>query len=307
MEIGQLITLVHVAELGSLNKASERLHIVQPALSRQIRLLERELGVQLFERHGRGMVPTGAGAQVVARAVRIMQEIGQIRADMARERAALSGEVVIGLSPNVAELLIVPLARRLASQHPSVKLKFATAYAGSIQEWLQTGDVDLAVIYEQNKVTTIKYQPLLREPVSVIVSPVLLPPGTNSISFRALSNWPLILPSERHSLRGIIERIASEHGVELQTRYEVDDFNAVRDLVSAGLGVALLPAAGFDLEAGTLTALPLHDPTIIRLVALASSIMRPLTATGAAVAQAVVDEVRTLVADGVWAAELMLE
>src|SRR5262245_40348042 len=75
VDVAQLKTLIHVAELGSLSKAADRLHIAQPALSRQIRLLERELGVDLFERHGRGMVITAAGREVLDRAVRIMAEL----------------------------------------------------------------------------------------------------------------------------------------------------------------------------------------------------------------------------------------
>ena len=79
MDIAQLKTLIHVAELGSLTKAAERLNIAQPALSRQIKLLEAELGISLFDRHGRGMVISDAGRDVLDHAIRIMIEMESIR------------------------------------------------------------------------------------------------------------------------------------------------------------------------------------------------------------------------------------
>lgn len=305
MDITQLTTLLYVAELGSLKKASERLNIVQPALSRHIMLLERELGVRLFDRHGRGMQLTEAGTKVLARATRILQEVSSIHADMEAERKDLSGDIVLGLSPNVAELLIVPLARRLSINHPQVKLKVFTAYAGAVLEAMQSGRIDLAVVYAQRKVNSIKTCALLTEPVSVIVSPKLLRPGTTCVSLKDLTALPLIFPSSRHNLRFMIESAASQQGVKLVPRYEADDLNAVRDLVSAGLGVALLPGAGFKREPGRLEILPLCDPEIMHVVELANSISRPLNNVGRATARMIIEEVRTLVGSGAWKANLM--
>ena len=79
MRLSQLETLIHVAELGSLSRAAERLHIAQPALSRQVRMLERELGVQVFDRHGRGMVLTEPGQEVLRHAYRVFGELDEIR------------------------------------------------------------------------------------------------------------------------------------------------------------------------------------------------------------------------------------
>jgi LysR family nitrogen assimilation transcriptional regulator len=93
MELSQLRTLIHVAELGSLSKAADRLHIAQPALSRQVRLLEEELGVRLFARHGRGMVLTEQGQEILKHATRVMTELrddgagGDPRRHLANRRA----------------------------------------------------------------------------------------------------------------------------------------------------------------------------------------------------------------------------
>lgn len=118
-DIAQLKTLVHVAEIGSVSKAAEGLNIVQPALSRQIRFLEEELKVQLFERHGRGMSITPIGQEVLDSATRILAEIETIRETVHDGSQSFRGEVRIGQTPTVADVMIARLARRLHADHPS--------------------------------------------------------------------------------------------------------------------------------------------------------------------------------------------
>jgi LysR family nitrogen assimilation transcriptional regulator len=96
MELSQLRTLIHVAELGSLSKAADRLHIAQPALSRQVRLLVEELGVRLFARHGRGMVLTEQGQEILKHATRVMTELEELRAAASDTGAPLRGQIAIG-------------------------------------------------------------------------------------------------------------------------------------------------------------------------------------------------------------------
>src|SRR5262245_53588160 len=120
MEISQLRTLIHVAELGSLSKAADRMRIAQPALSRQVRLLEEELGVRLFARHGRGMVITEQGRDVLTHAVRIMAELDEIRGRTSDANAPLSGQIAIGMPPTVADIISVPLVTAFGKAHPKV-------------------------------------------------------------------------------------------------------------------------------------------------------------------------------------------
>lgn len=94
MDVTQLRTLIHVAELGSLSKAVDRLHIAQPALSRHVRLLEEELGVRPFDRHGRGMIVTEQGQGVLRHALRAMAELEEIRAVVSDENAPLRGHAL---------------------------------------------------------------------------------------------------------------------------------------------------------------------------------------------------------------------
>jgi DNA-binding transcriptional LysR family regulator len=99
MRLTQLETLVHVAELGSLLRAAERLHIAQPALSRQMRLLEKELGIVIFDRHGRGMLLTESGQEVLRHAYRVLSELEEIRSVAPDGDTGLRGHLSIGLPP----------------------------------------------------------------------------------------------------------------------------------------------------------------------------------------------------------------
>jgi LysR family nitrogen assimilation transcriptional regulator len=119
MEFGQLRTLIHVAELGSLSKAADRLRIAPPALSRQVRMLEEELGIELFTRHGRGMVLTEQGRDVLKHAMRISSELEEIRAGALDVEAPLTGQVAIGLPPTVADIISVPLVAAFGKAHPN--------------------------------------------------------------------------------------------------------------------------------------------------------------------------------------------
>jgi len=120
MDLKQLNTFVQVAELGSLSKAADRLHIAQPALSRQVRMLEEELKVRLFSRHGRGMVLTESGNLLLSRATAILRQIEEIRADLTEQAGAIRGKVVLGTPPTVGDVLAARLAERFMTQYPEV-------------------------------------------------------------------------------------------------------------------------------------------------------------------------------------------
>jgi LysR family transcriptional regulator, nitrogen assimilation regulatory protein len=128
MDLRQLTTFTQVADLGSLSKAAERLRIAQPALSRQIRLLEEELKVALFTRHGRGMELTSAGEMLRARASSILRQVEETRADLMQEAGAVRGRVVFGMPPTVGDVLATRLIERFLGLYPEVTLRAVTAY-----------------------------------------------------------------------------------------------------------------------------------------------------------------------------------
>ena len=307
MDIAQLRTLVHVAELGSVSKAADRLGIAQPALSRQIRLLEHQLNAPLFTRHGRGMVLTDLGRDVLKPAEEIFAKLAEIRALAVDDRAEPRGRVRFGMTPTVADIMTVPLATRLHDRHPRLSLCISTAFSGHLLDWLKRDEVDCCVSYDPDVSGTVRTLPILAEALALVGAGETGLSGAGPVRFAKLAEMTLILPSRLHGLRRIADHCALQAGVRLEPAIEVDSLRAIIDLVRVGRGVTILPraAAYDDIEAGRLSAAPLVDPVPSRRVAVTIPSDREVsTATRAACAMfgTIASE---LVERGIWAGELL--
>ena len=306
MELSQLRTLVHVAELGSLSKAADRMRIAQPALSRQVRMLEDELGIRLFDRHGRGMVVTEQGREVMQHALRALAEIEEMRAGAAQGDAPLKGQVAVGLPPTVADIISVPLVEAFAHAHPQAVLRLVSAYTGYLIDWLHRGEIDLAVLYDPRSARSLRSKPLLVENLFLIGPPEAGLSVVRAVPFKDLGGRRLLLPSARHGLRSIIERCAVEAGIALDVRVEADSYATLKKLVRHGHGCTILPLASIhdDIEAGHLSAAPLLDPAPVRRLVLSYSADRTTPRLARFAGDAITAIVSRHVEEGVWAGQL---
>jgi LysR family nitrogen assimilation transcriptional regulator len=300
MDLPQLRIVIQVAEVGSLNKASDRMRIAQPALSRQIRLLEEELQTKLFVRHGRGMMLTPAGHKVLDRAHRIMREVEHIRVDIDIERADVGGKVAVGLPPTVGEAVTVPFASMMQERFPLLRIQFSPGFGGHLVEWLQRGDIDMAVLYDARPLKSVHVRPLLSEALFAVGGAEAGLTLDRPISFAELVRLPLVLPTERHSLRWLAENAARQAKLMLNVRHEVESLATIRDLVRSEAGVTLLPlwSVRRDLAAGYMTAAPVVEPTLSRNLVIASSTDRPLSRAALVCEEALLELVDRLKTDG---------
>jgi len=302
MDVSQLRTVIHVAELGSLSKAADRLHIAQPALSRQVRLLEEELGVRLFDRHGRGMVVTNAGQEVLRHAQRIMRELDEIRASVADDDAQLRGHVSIGMPPTVSDILSVPLVSAFQERHPEATLRIVSAYSGYLLDWLHRGQVDVAILFETRPSRSLRSVHLLEEDLHLIG-----PPGSEldvdrPVPFPVLEHHKLLLPSAGHGLRKIVEDCASLTETRLNISVEADSYSTLKNLVNSGHGYTILPLAPIydEISAGTLIYAPLADPEPTRRLMMSFPADRPTPRLAKFAGQVLTDTAKSLVESGVW-------
>lgn len=270
MDISQLVTLVHVAELGSLSKAADRLNIVQPALSRQVRMLEDELGVRLFDRHGRGMAITPIGEEVLESAVRILAELEAIRQSAASGRVSYRGQIRIGTTPTVSEIMTLPMMARIRREHPDLGLRFAAAFSGHLLDWLQRGEVDLAVSYDPPPSRSLIVEPVLMEALYLVTAPDPDLSIERPVRFAELAGRDFVLPSPRHGLRTIFEHCAHNAGIAVQTIAEAETMSVMLDLTRAGYGATLMPLAPLlgPLARGEVSVAPLCDPVPERRVVI---------------------------------------
>lgn len=307
MDVVQLRTLICVAELGSLSKAADRLNIAQPALSRQVRLLENELGVVLFERHGRGMVVTDIGREVVEHAARIIAELEAIRETTSDASSSFRGKVTIGMTPTCGEIMTVPLVRKIQEIHPRLGLRFTSAFSGYLLDWLQRGELDLAVIYDTKPRPSLRIIPLMVETLMYVTGGSQVIESDRAWTFQEVSSQNLILPSPRHGLRAILDECARQVGVTLSASIEADSFSAMIALVSNGMGSTVLPlAAIFPLvQNGTVIARPIVDPTPSRKLILVYPADRAVGSAARFVGESFVSIAADLVQRGIWSGHLL--
>lgn len=307
MDISQLRTLIHVAELGSLSKAADRLHIAQPALSRQVRLLEKELGIRLFDRHGRGMVVTEAGRDVLRHAQQIMRQMEEIRAAVGEEDAPLRGHISIGMPPTVSDILSVPLAQAISSRHPDATIRIVAAYSAHLLDWLHRGDLDVAILFESRPTRSLRSSLLLEEVLYLIGPPEADLRRDRPVCFQELERHRLLLPSQGNGLRTIVEQCAKDTGTPLNVRIEADSYSILKSLVRNGHGLTILPLAPLhaELAAGQLSCAPLCDPVPSRRLTLSYAADRPLSRLGRFAAQSIVTTAERLVEQGIWSGQLL--
>lgn len=308
MDLRQLNTFLQVAELGSLSKAAKRLHIVQPALSRQIGLLEDELKVTLFNRHGRGMALTPAGEILRARAHAILRQVEDARADLAQEAGTLRGRVVFGLPPTVGSILTTRLVERFLAVHPAVTLRIVHAFSGYLLDWLQSGEMDVAIAYGGSQAAGVRQSPLLRESLHFVTASGSTKPLGRKVRFADVAKRRLVLPGLSHGLRRQVEQQARLRALDLHIVVEADDLQVLKDLALKGLGATILPLSAVqeDVAARRLEAALIVEPLIMRTLVVAKPLARPISHAAAQFAAMLSDEVAGMVQAGLWSGELLM-
>lgn len=306
MDLRQLRTFKLVAELGSLSSASDRLRVAQPALSRQIKLLEHELQAELFVRTGRGMVLTAPGRMLLDRTAGLVRQIEQVRDDMQSAGAAPSGSVALGLVPTVSNVVSARFACRVAKELPGVSLRIVESYGGHLVDWLHRSELDLALIYGPATDLHLAVQPVGWDNVVAVGPPGCGLSARREVEMGWVLQQRLILPSYSHGLRALVEKAAARRSRSLDIVMEADSYRVLTSLVAAGLGYTVLPPSAIRLEIteGALETAAIVRPVVTRELILAAQSGHPASVASAAVSAILLSEVAALAAEGAWAIRL---
>lgn len=248
MDLRQLKCFLAVARQQNITRAAEELGITQPALSRSIRELERDLNVELFNRVGRGIVITGAGKQLVDHANHIFRTVDQARDAVVAEGNTPQGMVAIAAPPSVGNLFFSTLIERYRVLYPSVMVRALTGMTHTLVEWLRSGAIDLGVIsvppeFPQSlNLRDLECTPITREDMYVFA-----PRGENSLpedmGIEQLAPYPLVLKDPSNMARHAIELAAHTKGVKLNVVVEVENQVVLRHLVECGTGFGVVPGS----------------------------------------------------------------
>lgn len=302
MDFKQLKAFLTVAETGNVTRAAQLLNIVQPAVSRQLKLLEDDVGTALFERDRRGMRLTDAGKMLEVFARRVLDELARAKAEIQPLDGNAGGMVTVGLLPSVADMLSGMLLRAVKQRYPGIRLRITSGYAGHQQQWLEHGDVDLALLYQVKPNAAFKTQVLLEENLW-LVGPAGsgLQPDT-LVHMRDALEHGLVLPSPPHGLRTLVEQAASAQDMHLRIVAETNAMSVQKRLVFEGMGYTVLPPAAVadDVARGVLAAAPLSAPDLLRRIVLGTPNNRPLTTSMRCVMSELLRCTQEAVATGGW-------
>ena len=284
MDLKQLEYFVRVAELGSFTKAAIALDIAQPALSRQVRLLEVELRQNLLTRNGRGALPTEAGKLLLAHGRGILHQVERAREELGRVRGALAGRVAVGLPSSLARVLTVPLTRAFRAAMPDATLSISEGLSVAMQESLVNGRLDIAVLYNTQPGSEVDISPLLEEDLLLVQArpPGLLgDPEPGPVTLKDVALLPLVIPSRPNAIRMHVESEMANLGCRLKIALEIDGVSAILDLVADGAGSAVLSrnAVASSVRPSAFTVRTIVQPALRTKVSLATSAFRPVTLT----------------------------
>jgi LysR family nitrogen assimilation transcriptional regulator len=309
MEMKQLIAMVTVAEVESVTRAAQLLHLVQPAVTRQIKTLEDELGVVLFDRTRHGMVLTSAGEVFLSHARRALQELERARSELTPVPGEVMGLVSVGVLESLLDLIVPTLVDSVAEKFPGVELHLLSGVSRDLQEWLDDGIVDVALLYNVADTTAMRVTPLLNELLWAVAPPNggLLP--TEPSTWQRVLREPLILPTVGHGLRTLIDKARADIPLEPKIILETNSMSVQKQMVLAGRGWAILPAAGVarDVQQGKLSGAPLSEPSVSRSVVIGLPRTARVPRAVEAVATELLQVSRRLVLSGEWPSATLVD
>lgn len=287
MDIRSLQSFLQVVQARSFSKAAAALGITQPALSRQIRRLEAEVGQNLLHRDGRGISVTAAGRIFLAHARTVVEEMQGATSELAKLRGEPTGSVTLGLPPTMSRSLLPEIVRRIRSAYPRVHLRVMQGLSGELNERLLNGTVDMAVL-SQTPTTRQRHGELLAVEDLYLIGPAR-EKTTRDCTVADLARFELVLPTAGHGLRTCVEDAARHAGVELNVTVEVDSLTGLIGLAQRGLARAVLPKYVVvpELRAGLVCARRIVEPSIQRTLMLATANANRLSPAGQAVAKVI--------------------
>jgi LysR family nitrogen assimilation transcriptional regulator len=262
MDTRLLVRFAKVAELGSVTKAAEALGMTQPVLSRDLAILEHEIGAKLFARQARGVGLTEAGKIFHARAVSLVRSFDELKQDVISGSQIPCGELRLGFPMSMVETLTSPLIEKFYHEYPKVVLTVYDGASDHLESMFSGGELDLAIFMSARPpIRSMNIQPLLVENMYLIG-----PAGGDldvrrPVGWSALNDKPMILYSAPNQTRLKVNHAAQQYNLQFRVVAEVSSFTLLMDLVERGIGYAIVPlgAVRNALNKKRVTAAPLRN------------------------------------------------
>lgn len=242
MDFHQLKTFVAVAQEGSITRASERLHLSQPAVSAHIKAIEDRYDLALFERTSRGMTLTGDGLRLLAKAEKALRAHSEVLAEASRLRGSLSGCLRIGVGSNACNTVIETLLIRLADSYPDVEIRTQHASGRETVSAIRSGNVDAGFFNSvDDPEPDLSSFAVSRFSIFLAAAPGTVPP-TRPLDWEGVSDLPWIYPQCSSCCGRATENLFRRHRFRPKRVISVDREGITRSLIVGGVGIGLLHA-----------------------------------------------------------------
>lgn len=274
MHLQQLITFCRVVDLGSFTQAAQELNLSQPAVTKQIKALEAELGVQLLSRRGRQLRLTAAGDLVYPFAKRIINTVEECRNALHNLQAPGRGTLSIGTVPTIALFNLPGLLAQFAQENPLVSVRVRTGSNPEVVDMVLRGEVDVGILPLPFTHEDLQTTPLFYDPILIISSPQAPWAKRSWLLPVELSQLPMICYRRGTQFRNFVDAHFDAAGITPNEVMEMDSHEAVKTMVQQGFGVAPLPESAVEEELATGRLIALSVKGLPPLGRMASTIIR---------------------------------
>lgn len=247
MDTQALAAFIEVADSASFTRAAERLHLSQPAISKRLKALEEQIGHRLFDRVGRSVLLTDAGAALLPYARRALQTVEDGRRALSQLSGQVSGRLSIGTSHHIGLHRLPPVLKRYVHQFPDVDLDLHFMDSEDACEAVLAGRLEMGIV-------TLPLQPLIHldsgvvwpDPLAVVTAPTHPLAGQRRVRLEDLARHPAVLPDEDTYTHRIIRAELQARGVAPRVRLATNYLETLKMLAAIGLGWSVLPESMID-------------------------------------------------------------
>lgn len=269
LKLDKLRSFVEVIKCGSFSSAGDKLQLTQPAVSQQIRYLEKSLGVRLIERVGKRAVPTAAGNVLLNHALKIDAAVTLALDEIATHTEGVLGNVQIGTGATACTYLLPPVLKILKRDYSALDITVKTGNTPDILKALENNTLDIGLVTLPATGRMFDITPILNDDlvaISAVDDHSELPP---TITPESLADLPLVLYGSGGNTRRVIDNWFQQAGIKSNPIMELDSVEAIKQLIAAGLGYAILPVSSLHSD-GITKQLRIHrlSPKIHRQLAL---------------------------------------
>lgn len=293
-----------VVELGSVTRAASQLHLTQPALSRHLRTLEEDVGVELLMRHGRGVKPTAAGLHFRNVAMEIIERISRLSDELGATANDPTGQLAVGLPMSWARIITADLIPQFLQTYPNVTLIVNEGSTTELRRALKARQLDMAIMLYGESDAELHQEPLVKECVHVVGSKDQGFEVSVGLDLKVLAGKQMVMLPQETYLRSKIDRELGEFGASANIIVEINSLTLL-SFVEQGLGVTILPAIAVDVDNPKLSFAPINGLEVSWAVATLKA--RPRSAAMNAFASMTKSFVEILVGSGAWRTSSMID